>query len=41
MIVVGLALWLLAIAWPGWHMPIMMAGVAMVVWASYGLLAES
>ena len=40
MIVVGLALWLTAIAWPGRQMPIMLAGVAMVVVALFGLLTE-
>ena len=38
MIVVGLALWLLAIAWPGWQMPIMLLGVALVMAAVFGLL---
>jgi fatty acid desaturase len=38
MIAVGLALWLFAIAWPGWQMPIMLLGVAMVVAAVFGLL---
>jgi hypothetical protein len=40
MIVLGLAFWALAIAWPGWQMPIMLLGVALVMWAVYGLLTE-
>ena len=41
MIVVGLALWALPIALPGWQMmPIALLGVALVVWAVYGLLTE-
>jgi ABC-type sulfate transport system permease component len=38
MIAVGLALWLIAIASPGWQMPIMLLGVAMVMAAVFGLL---
>jgi len=41
MIVVGLSAWAFAIAWPGWQMPIMLLGVALVMWAVYGLLTES
>jgi hypothetical protein len=33
MIVLGLALWALAIAWPSWQMPIMLVGGAMVMFA--------
>lgn len=38
MVVIGLALWLLAIAWPGWQLPIMLLGVALVMAAVFGLL---
>ena len=40
MVGVGLAFWLFAIAWPGWQMPIMLLGVALVVWAVYGRIAD-
>ena len=40
MIGVGLAAWLFAIAWPGWQLPIMLLGVALVVSAVYGLVTE-
>lgn len=36
MVAVGLAAWLFAIAWPGWQIPIMLLGVAAVVWATPG-----
>lgn len=40
MSVVGLCLWLVAIAWPGWQIPIMLVGVAMLMFAVFGLLTE-
>ena len=40
MIVVGLAIWLVAIAWPGWSLPGLLLGALMVAWASFGLMTE-
>ena len=38
MIVLGLTIWLVAIAWPGWSLPGLLLGAAMVSWACFGLL---
>lgn len=40
MVVLGVVLWALAIAWPGWQWPIMLLGVALVMWAIFGLVAD-
>ena len=40
MIVLGLVIWLVAIAWPRWPIPGLLLGSAMVAWASFGLLTE-
>ena len=40
MIAVGLATWLFAIVWPGWQIPIMTLGVALVMFAVFGLLSD-
>jgi hypothetical protein len=40
MIVVGFVIWLVAIAWPGWSLPGLVLGAAMVAWASFGLMTE-
>jgi hypothetical protein len=40
MVVLGLVIWAGAIAYPGWQIPSMLLGVAMVVFASFGLLSE-
>jgi thiol:disulfide interchange protein len=40
MIILGLAIWLVAIAWPGWSMPGLLLGAAMVAFATFGLLTE-
>jgi hypothetical protein len=40
MIVLGLAIWLVAIAWPGWSISGLLLGAMMVAWASFGLLTE-
>lgn len=40
MIVVGLAAWLFAIAWPGYQWGFMLLGIAAVMWAVYGLLTD-
>lgn len=41
MLGLGLGLWLFAIAWPGWQIPIMLVGVAMVMFAVFGLLTDA
>lgn len=40
MVLVGLVIWAVAIALPGWSLPGLVLGAAMVAWASYGLLTE-
>ena len=40
MVVVGLMIWAIAIAWPGWSMPGLVLGSTMVAFASFGLLTE-
>lgn len=40
MIVVGLGIWLVAIAWPGWSIPGLLLGAAMVAFASFSLMTE-
>ena len=40
MIVLGLAIWLVAIAWPGRSIPGLLLGSMMVAWASFGLMTE-
>jgi hypothetical protein len=40
MIVVGLAVWLVAIAWPGMQVSILLFPGALVAWATFGLLTE-
>lgn len=40
MVVLGLAIWLVAIAWPGWSLLGLLLGAAMVGRESYGLLAD-
>jgi hypothetical protein len=41
MIVVGLAIWVVAVAWPGWSLPGLLLGAMMVSVASYGLMVEA
>ena len=40
MIVLGLVIWLVAIAWPGWSLPGLLLGASMVAFASFGLMVE-
>ena len=40
MIATGLVIWLVAIAWPGWSLPGLLLGAAMVAWATFELLTE-
>ena len=40
MIVVGLVIWLAAIALPGSSFPGLLLGTIMVAWATFGLLTE-
>lgn len=40
MVVVGLVIWLVAIAYPGWSLPGLLLGAAMVARASFGLMTE-
>ena len=41
MVGTGLAFWLFAIAWPGYQIPIMLLGVALVMWAVFGLIVDA
>jgi len=40
MVAVGLLIWLVAIAWPGWSLPGLLLGAMMVAFASFGLMTE-
>lgn len=40
MIVVGLVIWAVSIALPGWSLPGLVLGSAMVAWASFGLMVD-
>jgi fatty acid desaturase len=40
MIILGLALWATAIAWPGFQWPVMLLGVALVMAAVFGLMVD-
>ena len=41
MIVVGLVIWLVAIALPGWSLPGLLLGAIMVAWATFGLIVDA
>lgn len=40
MVVVGLVIWVVAIAWPGWSLPGLLLASALVGFAVFGLLTE-
>lgn len=40
MVVVGLVIWAVSIALPGWSLPGLLLGAAMVAFASFGLMVE-
>ena len=40
MVAIGLVIWAVAIAWPGWSIPGLLLGALTVAWATFGLLTE-